>query len=113
MIMTFHELQEMVKKKGFGTAMYGNVNGEPVYLSRGVREMFLGDDEDAIQPIINTVIAFQGGDYGTAAENGKKPSEGHEYGRYDLDLFEEKDEDTAVWIHRDGKAVIVYFRFER
>ena len=30
-----------------------------------------------------------------------------------LGLFEEKDEDTAVWIHRDGKAVIVYFRFER
>lgn len=111
--MTFQELKDLVKKKGFGTAMYGNVNGEPVYLSRGVREAFLNDEEE-IQPIINTVIAFQGGDYGSAAENGKTPTEGHEYGRYDLGVFtEETEEDTAVWIHRDGSAVIVYFRFER
>ncbi|MDY6285836.1 MAG: hypothetical protein ACOYBK_02275 [Bilifractor sp.] len=111
--MTFHELQELVKKKGYGTAMYGNVNGEPVYLSRGVREAFL-NDEDEIQPIINSVIAFQGGDYGTAAEKGKTSTEGHEYGRYDLGVFsEEQEEDTAIWIHRDGAAIIVYFHFER
>ncbi|MEE8885691.1 MAG: hypothetical protein SOI56_03860 [Eubacteriales bacterium] len=111
--MTFKELQELVKKKGFGTALYGNVNGEPVYLSRGVREIFLGDDEDAVQNVINAVIAFQGGDYGSAEEKGKKSTPGHEYGRYQLDTFDETDEDTALWVHRDGKAVIVYYRFER
>lgn len=37
----FQELKDAVKKKGFGTALYGNINGEPVYLSRGIREEFM------------------------------------------------------------------------
>ncbi len=40
----FKELQELVGRRGFGTALYGNINGDPVYLSRGIREFFLDGD---------------------------------------------------------------------
>ena len=87
----FKELQELVGRRGFGTALYGNINGDPVYLSRGIREFFL--DGDNIQKIIAAVDGFQKGEFGLApAQDG---------------------EDNTVWIHRDDDAVIVYFRFER
>lgn len=106
----FQELKELVGKRGYGTALYGNVNGEPVYLSRGIREEFF--DGDQIQKIIAAVTQFENGDYGSAAEHGRRPVKGHEYGRYEIcDLPAE--EDNAVWIHKDGDAVIVYFAFER
>lgn len=109
----FNTLKDTVKKKGFGTALYGNVNGAPVYLSRGVREAYLGDGTD-IQPVISAVTEFENGNYGSAAEHGKAPSKGHEYGRYAVTEFENSsDEDDALWIHKDGKAIIVYFAFER
>lgn len=110
---TFEALKESVRKRGYGTAFYGNVNGSPVYLSRGVREIFLGDD-DSIQKVIDAVIKFENGDFGDAGEHGKSSSAGHEYGRYDIALFDgETGDDTGVWIHKDGQAVIVYFGFER
>ena len=88
----FKELQELVGRRGFGTALYGNINGDPVYLSRGIREFFL--DGDNIQKII--------------------AARGHEYGCYDICGLPAQDgEDNTVWIHRDDDAVIVYFRFER
>lgn len=108
----FTELKELVNKRGFGTALYGTVNGEPVYLSRGIREYFF--EGDNIQKVIGAVSQFQDGDFGTAAEHGKASSKGHEYGRYEICALDNSaEEDHAVWIHRDGDAVIVYFRFER
>lgn len=112
--MKLSELKEIVRRKGFGTKLYGNVNGEPVYLSCGVRELFLGGDQD-MQTIIETVGRFQGGDYGSAAERGKTSAAGHEYGRYEIASVETdtEDDDPAVWIHRAEAALLVYFRFER
>ncbi len=107
----FEELKELVKKKGYGTALYNNVNGEPVYLSRGVREIFMGDGD--IQKIVEAVEAFQKGNFGNAAEYGKSQKPGHEYGRYEITDFELSDEDTAVWVHKAEDAIIVYFKFER
>ncbi|MGN0256468.1 MAG: hypothetical protein ACI4D6_10875 [Chordicoccus sp.] len=108
----FNELKELVRKKGFGTTYYGNINGDPVYLSKGVLTKFFGDDD--IQSVINAVGKFQDGDYGTAAEHGKTPKSGHEYGRYEIGGLEAADgEDCAVWIHKAEDALIVYFRFER
>ncbi|MEE1228140.1 MAG: hypothetical protein U0K57_04150 [Lachnospiraceae bacterium] len=111
--MNITDLKALVKEKGYGTALYGNVNGEPVYLSRGIREVFFVDDN--ISRIINVVGRFEKGDYGTAAEFGKVPSPGHEYGRYAeiSDLTVDTHDDPAVWIHKDGDAIIVYFKFER
>lgn len=108
----FNELKEIVKEKGYGTAYYGNVNGEPVYLSRGIRELYLGDED--INEVIGAVQRFQNGDFGSAAQAGKKNRPGHEYGRYEICVLPASTaDDNAVWIHRDGENTIVYFRFER
>ncbi len=108
----FEELKATVKKKGFGTALYGNVNGEPVYLSRGIREEFMGDED--LQKVIDAVASFQEGNYGDAADHGKVSRPGHEYGRYEISSLESVgDEDTAVWVHKAEDAVLVYFKFER
>ncbi len=108
---SFSDFKEMVKKKGLGTAEYGNVNGTPVLLSRGVREEFLA--EDKVNQIIALVTKFQKGDFGTAEEFGKAGKPGHEYGRYAIAEFDETEEDTAVWVHRAEDSIIVYFAFER
>ena len=111
----FEALKELVKKKGFGSAQYTNVNGEMVYLSRGVREVFL-TGEDREQKVIQAIGCFQMGDFGTAAAYGKGARPGHEYGRYELAEFEAAEdsaEDTGVWIHRTEDAIKVYFKFER
>jgi hypothetical protein len=110
--MTFGEMKDAVARKGFGTQFYDNVNGEAVYLSRGIRELYLGE-YDGIQTVISAVARFQNKDYGDAADCGKVSSAGHEYGRYVTDLPAEEEEDTAIWIHRDAEALLVYFRFER
>ncbi len=107
----FKELKDLVKKKGYGTALYGNVNGEPVYLSRGVREVFMGDGD--LQKVIEAVEAFQKGQFGDAEAHGKTQKAGHEYGRYALTDYESETDDTAVWVHKAEDAVIVYFKFER
>ncbi len=107
----FNELKALVKEKKYGTALYGNVNGEPVYLSRGIREAFFVGDN--IQQIISAVTRFEKKDYGNAEDYGKKQTEGHEYGRYEICPLESADEDNAVWIHKDQDAIIVYFKFER
>lgn len=107
----FSELKELVGRRGYGTALYGNVNGEPVYLSRGIREVFF--EGDHIQEIIGAVTRFENGDYGNAADHGKQPNPGHEYGRYEICSLASDEEDNAVWIHKDGNAIIVYFAFER
>lgn len=107
----FEELKDTVKKKGFGTALYGNINGEPVYLSRGIREEFMGDED--LQKVIDAVRKFQDGDYGTAAAHGKNSRPGHEYGRYEVSSLTSDTDDTAVWIHKAEDAIIVYFKFER
>lgn len=108
---TFQELKDIVKKKGYGTALYGNVNGDAVYLSRGIREEFMGDED--MQPVIEAVEKFQSADYGTASEFGKTSSRGHEYGRYAISVLQDENEDTGVWIHRAEDAILVYFKFER
>lgn len=108
---TFQELKDTVKKKGYGTALYGNVNGDAVYLSRGIREEFMGDED--MQPIIEAVEKFQNADYGTALAHGKKSFPGHEYGRYEISVLTDAEEDTGVWIHRAEDAILVYFKFER
>lgn len=108
----FNELKELVRKKGFGTALYGNVNGTPVYLSRGIREVYLGSDR--ISEVTGAAVRFLNGDYGDAAEYGKTGKTGHEYGRYAIcDLPCDAGDDNGVWIHRAEEAVIVYFKFER
>lgn len=108
----FKELQELVGRRGFGTALYGNINGDPVYLSRGIREFFL--DGDNIQKIITAVDGFQKGAFGLAQSRGKQQVKGHEYGCYDICGLPAQDgEDNTVWVHRDDDAIIVYFRFER
>lgn len=109
----FITVKEDVKKKGFGTSLYDHVNGEPVYLSQGVRSAFT-KDEAGINQILTAVTSFQKGDFGDAIAHGKTETEGHEYGRYQLITFEDaKDEDTAVWVHRAEKSILVYFKFER
>jgi hypothetical protein len=108
----FSELKELVRKKGFGTALYGNVNGTPVYLSRGIRELYLGSD--GISEVTGAVVRFLNGDFGSAAQFGKTGKAGHEYGRYEIcDLPCSDREDSGVWVHRAEDAVIVYFSFER
>lgn len=110
--MTFEELKDFVRKKRFGTSQYDNIDGETVYLSCGVREIFL--DSDHKSQLVDVVRAFRKGDYGTAAEYGKNPRPGHEYGRYDCGLITDAgQEDAGVWIHRAEDALLVYFRFER
>ena len=108
----FKDLQELVKKKGYGTSEFTNVNGETVYLSRGVKEVFL-ENEAEEQKIIEVVGRFQKKDYGNAADFGKEPRVGHEYGRYEISPFKDEDEDTAVWVHRAEDVIKVYFKFER
>ena len=107
----FSELQDFVKKKGFGTAYYGTINGETVYLSTGIREVYFNGDD--FQIIIGYVTRFERGDFGSAAEAGKEEKPGHEYGCYPLGLEWEDASDASVWVHRDGDAIIVYFKFER
>jgi len=110
--MTVQELKKLVEEKGYGTALYDNVNGEPVYLSRGVREIFFGNGD--MQDVITSVRKFQNGDFGDAAAHGKGGQTGHEYGRYQVGaLAGEDNEDAGLWIHRDGEAIIVYYSFER
>ncbi|MEE3420500.1 MAG: hypothetical protein VZR02_05290 [Lachnospiraceae bacterium] len=109
---TFEELKDTVKKKGFGTALYGNVNGDPVYLSRGVREEFMSEEEN-MQPVIEAVEKFEAADYGSAVEYGKSIHKGHEYGRYAISSLTSETEDTGVWVHRAEDAILVYFKFER
>lgn len=110
--MNFAEFKEMVKKKGYGTFQFNQINGEPVYLSRGVREIFL-ENEVEEQKLYDLVRCFQQGEFGSAAACGKESKPGHEYGRYETEIFEVCEEDTAVWIHRMEEAIKVYFRFER
>jgi hypothetical protein len=108
----FNELKASVKNEGFGTAFYDHVNGDPVYLSRGVRDVFLGEGD--IQKVIASVDQFQKGNYGSAEDYGKTPKPGHEYGRYDItDLPAEEGEDTGVRIHKDGNSIIAFYYFER
>ena len=54
--MTFEELKDFVRKKGFGTSQYDNIDGETVYLSCGVREIFL--DSDHKSQLVDVVRAF-------------------------------------------------------
>lgn len=108
----FNEVKDYVKKRRTGTALYGTINGDNVYLSRGIREVFF--EGDNIQKIIDAVCVFQKGDLGSSAEHGKKGEAGHEYGRYEIcELAADEGDDNAVWIHRDHESVIVYFKFER
>lgn len=109
---TFAEFKEFVKKKGYGSFQFNTINGEPVYLSRGIRELFFENEEEE-QKLYDMVRRFQSGDFGDAAAHGKEAKAGHEYGRYAETSFEETQEDTAVWIHRMEAAVKVYFTFER
>ncbi len=108
------ELMDHVRKKGYGTVPYDNVNGDSVYISRGIRAEFMEGDDD-MQKVIDAIGRFQKGDYGDAAEHGKSPREGHEYGRYEITHLsgDDSSEDPAVWIHRADNSLIVYFRFER
>ena len=108
------ELMDYVRKKGYGTVPYDNVNGDHVYLSRGIRgEVMEGDDD--MQKVVDAITRFQNRDYGDADSHGKASREGHEYGRYDITHLQadNPDEDTAGWIHRADDSLIVYFRFER
>ncbi|MCI6637898.1 MAG: hypothetical protein SOT60_09335 [Bilifractor sp.] len=107
------DLKEYIsgKKKGYGTAYYGTINGETIYLSAGIREIYFVGSE--FQSIINYVTRFQKGDFGDAPARGKAEKPGHEYGCYPGKLEGDNGEDTSVWIHRDAEAVIVYFAFER
>ena len=108
----FNEVKDYVKKRRTGTALYGTINGDNVYLSRGIREVFF--EGDNIQKIIDAVCVFQKGDLGSSAEHGKKGEAGHEYGRYEIcELAADEGDDNAVWVHRDHGSVIVYFKFER
>ncbi len=111
---TFKELQDFVKKKGPKSSQYTNVNGEEVYLSRGIKEVFMVDFVEE-QKIVNAVGRFQKKDYGNAADYGKEPRAGHEYGRYEIASFDDEEDydDTAVWVHRVEDAIKVYFKFER
>ena len=109
----FKDLQELVKKKGHGFVEYNHVNGDLVYLSKVVCEVFLGDKELEKQ-IVRAVSQFQKKDYGSAAEHGKNPRPGHEYGRYEISpLTTDDEEDTAVWLHRAEDSIMMYFAFER
>lgn len=110
----FKELIDYVKKKGFGSSEFTSVNGEMVYLSRGIKAIFLENEEEE-QKIINVISRFQKKDYGNATEHGKDERAGHEYGRYEICEFADADEheDTAVWVHRVEDAIKVFFKFER
>ncbi|MGI6055619.1 MAG: hypothetical protein ACOYBD_01350 [Bilifractor sp.] len=107
------DLKEYIsrKKKGYGTAYYGTINGETIYLSAGIREVYFVGSE--FQKIIGYVTRFQKGDFGDAPARGRTGKPGHEYGCYPGNLESDSGEDTSVWIHRDAEAVIVYFAFER
>jgi hypothetical protein len=35
----FNELKDVVKNKGYGSSFFMNVNGVPVYLSCGIKEV--------------------------------------------------------------------------
>ena len=108
----FAEFKKLVKKKGYGSFQFNNINGEPVYLSKGIREYFL-DDADHSQKIYDVVGCFQKGDFGSAVLCGKEERAGHEYGRYEIAQFDDTEDDTAVWVHRTEHAIKVYFKFER
>lgn len=108
----FKELMDYVKKKGFGSSEFNSVNGDMVYLSQGIKKVFL-ENETEEQKIIEAVGRFQKKDFGNAAEHGKEPRVGHEYGRYEITNFADCDEDTAVWVHRVENAIKVFFKFER
>lgn len=112
-MVKFSEIKTVVKAKGPKTTFYGNVNGEPVYISQGVREVFFVNEE-GVQRLINAVGTFQSGDLGSAAEAGKASKPGHEYGRYDVSNLEaDTEDDAALWVHRAGDSVLAYFKFER
>ncbi len=107
------ELMDYVKKKGYSTVPYDNVNGDSVYLSCGIRGEFL-EGEDDFQKVIDAIRRFQKRDYGDASQHGKTSRPGHEYGRYNISsLTASSSEDSAVWIHRAEDSLIVYFQFER
>lgn len=108
----FNELKDVVKNKGYGSSFFMNVNGVPVYLSCGIKEVFL-DNQDDEQKIIDAVGRFQKNDYGNAVDYGKSPRPGHEYGRYEISPYQDDSDDTAVWMHRTEEAMLVYFKFER
>lgn len=108
----FKELQDLVKKKGFGTSQFTNVNGDAVFLSRGIKEVFL-ENETEEQKIIEVIGRFQKQDYGSSEEFGKSPRPGHEYGRYNIAPFNDTDVDTGVWVHRTDDAIKVFFMFEK
>lgn len=108
----FKDLIDYVKKKGYGSSEFTNVNGELVYLSQGIKKIFL-ENEEQEQKLINVISRFQKKDYGNAAEYGKESRPGHEYGRYEITDFADCDEDTAVWIHKVENAIKVFFKFER
>lgn len=113
MNMNFANFKEETKKKGLGSVQYTFVNGDPVYLSRGIREIYL-NDSNGEQTLIEYIKRFQDGDYGNASEYGKEQRSGHEYGRYEISVFEpDAEEDTAVWVHRAEDAIMVFFKFER
>ncbi|EEP28508.1 hypothetical protein [Shuttleworthella satelles] len=108
----FSELRESLRGRGAGMNEYGNINGESVYLSRGIRQIFLG--ESCEQSLIQAVRCFENRDFGDAALHQKKQKEGHEYGRYDIaPLGREKGEDSGVYMHKADDAILVYFAFER
>lgn len=112
-MVKFSEIRTIVKAKGTGSTFYGNINADPVYISRGVREVFFVNEE-GVQKFIEAVGRFQSGDYGTAAEAGKTSRPGHEYGRYEVSGLEaDTDDDAALWVHRAGDSILTYFKFER
>ncbi len=108
----FKELMDYVKEKGYGSSEFTSVNGDMVYLSRGIKAIFL-ENEVEEQKIIEAVERFQKSDFGNAAEHGKASRPGHEYGRYEITNFADSEEDSAVWIHRVEGAIKVFFKFER
>lgn len=108
----FNELKETVKKRGFGSSQYRNINGDIIYLSTGIKEIFLTDAE-AAQKITDMVTRFQNADFGNAVQYGKESRPGHEYGRYECEEFDACEEDTAVWAHRAEDVIKLYFKFER
>lgn len=104
------EIKSYVADRGTGTAFYNYVNTEPLYLSRGVRKAYLDGDGD-VQEVLNAVNRFHGGDFGTADNTGKE--EGHEYGCYPSSVESDSGDDASLWVHRDRKNLIAFFKFER
>lgn len=104
------DIKQYVIDAGTGTAFYNYVNTEPVYLSRGIRKAYL-DGGGNIQEVLNAATRFHNHDFGSADNTGKE--EGHEYGRYESSIEAGDGEDASIWVHRDHKNLIAFFRFER